>query len=309
MAKYVLKRFLFLIPIMLGVSFIVFGLLFLTPGDPARNALGPNASEQAVQELREDMGLNDPFFVQYGRYIKNIVTKGDLGQSYITRNPVVKEIFSRAPATVKLAFFSILLAVIIGIPIGIISAVKQYSIFDNVTMVFALIGLSMPVFWLGLLLIMFFSVKLGWLPSSGFSTPSHMVLPCLALGLQQVAVITRMTRSSMLEIIRQDFINTARAKGQREKVVILHHALKNALIPVITVIGLSFGQLMAGALMTEVIFSIPGIGRLMVDSIKMRDTPMVLGCVLFVAITFSIVNLIVDLVYTFVDPRIKTKYV
>ncbi|MGI5950133.1 ABC transporter permease, partial [Peptoniphilus sp.] len=171
------------------------------------------------------------------------------------------------------------------------------------------IGLSMPVFWLGLLLIMLFSVKLGLLPSSGFSTPAHMILPCLALGLQQVAVITRMTRSSMLEVIRQDFINTARAKGQREKVVILHHALKNALIPVITVVGLSFGQLMAGALMTEVIFSIPGIGRLMVDSIKMRDTPMVLGCVLFVAITFSIVNLIVDLVYTFVDPRIKTKYV
>jgi peptide/nickel transport system permease protein len=309
MTKYVVKRFLFLIPIMLGVSFIVFGLLYLTPGDPARNALGPNASEEAVQELREDMGLNDPFVVQYGRYIKNIVTKGDLGRSYITRLPVVKEIFSRAPATVKLAFFSILLAVIIGIPIGIISAVKQYSIFDNVTMIFALIGLSMPVFWLGLLLIMLFSVKLGLLPSSGFSTPAHMILPCLALGLQQVAVITRMTRSSMLEVIRQDFINTARAKGQREKVVILHHALKNALIPVITVVGLSFGQLMAGALMTEVIFSIPGIGRLMVDSIKMRDTPMVLGCVLFVAITFSIVNLIVDLVYTFVDPRIKTKYV
>lgn len=309
MTKYVVKRFLFLIPIMLGVSFIVFGLLYLTPGDPARNALGPNASEEAVQELREDMGLNDPFIVQYGRYIKNIVTKGDLGRSYITRVPVVKEIFSRAPATVRLAFFSILLAVIIGIPIGIISAVKQYSIFDNVTMIFALIGLSMPVFWLGLLLIMLFSVKLGLLPSSGFSTPAHMILPCLALGLQQVAVITRMTRSSMLEVIRQDFINTARAKGQREKVVILHHALKNALIPVITVVGLSFGQLMAGALMTEVIFSIPGIGRLMVDSIKMRDTPMVLGCVLFVAITFSIVNLIVDLVYTFVDPRIKTKYV
>ncbi len=309
MAKYVLKRFLFLIPIMLGVSFIVFGLLYLTPGDPARNALGPNASEQAVQELREDMGLNDPFLVQYGRYVKNIVTKGDLGQSYITRVPVVNEIFSRAPATVRLAFFSILLAVIIGIPIGIVSAVKQYSAFDNITMIFALIGLSMPVFWLGLLLIMLFSVKLGWLPSSGFSTPSHMILPCLALGLQQVAVITRMTRSSMLEVIRQDYINTARAKGQREKVVILHHALKNALIPVITVVGLSFGQLMAGALMTEVIFSIPGIGRLMVDSIKMRDTPMVLGCVLFVAITFSIVNLIVDLVYTFVDPRIKTKFV
>lgn len=308
MTKYVLKRILFLIPIMLGVSFIVFGLLYLTPGDPARNALGQNASEEAVQELREEMGLNDPFVVQYGRYIKNIVTKGDLGKSYITKIPVVREIFSRAPSTVRLAFFSILLAGVVGIPIGIISAIKQYSIFDNITMLFALLGLSMPVFWLGLLLILFFSVHLGVLPSSGFSTPIHMILPCLALGSQSIAVITRMTRSSMLEVIRQDYINTARAKGQREKVVTLKHALKNALIPIITVIGLQFGQLMGGALMTEVIFSIPGIGRLMVDSIKMRDTPMVLGCVLFVAITFSIVNLIVDLIYTYVDPRIKSKY-
>lgn len=308
MSKYVLKRFIFLIPIMLGVSFIVFGLLYMTPGDPARNALGQNASEEAVQALREEMGLNDPFLTQYGRYIKNIVTKGDLGKSYITKTPVVKEILSRAPSTVRLAFFSILLAGLIGIPIGIISAIKQYSIFDNITMLFALLGLSMPVFWLGLLLILLFSVKLGLLPSSGFSTPIHMILPCLALGSQSIAVITRMTRSSMLEVIRQDYINTARAKGQREKVVILRHALKNALIPIITVIGLQFGQLMAGALMTEVIFSIPGIGRLMVDAIKMRDTPLVLGCVLFVAVTFSIVNLIVDLIYTFVDPRIKSKY-
>ncbi len=309
MLKYILKRILFLIPIMLGVSFIVFGLLYMTPGDPARNALGPSAPESAVIELREEMGLNDPFLVQYGRYLKNIVTKGDLGTSYISKAPVTKEIMSRAGSTVRLAFLAITFAVILGVPIGILSAIKQYSIFDNITMIFALIGISMPVFWLGLLLIMLFSVNLGWLPSSGFSTPAQMVLPSIALGAQSVSVITRMTRSSMLEVIRKDYIKTARAKGQRENIVIWRHALGNALIPIITIIGIQFGQLMGGALMTEVIFSIPGLGRLMVDSIKMRDAPMVLGCVLFVAVAFSIVNLIVDIIYTFVDPRIKTKYI
>ncbi|MDL2311088.1 ABC transporter permease [Peptostreptococcaceae bacterium OttesenSCG-928-C18] len=309
MSKYILKRILFLIPIMLGVSFIVFGLLYITPGDPARNVLGPSASEEAVADLRQEMGLDDPFLVQYGRYVKDIVTKGDLGNSYISKAPVVKEIFSRAGSTLRLAVLAISFAILLGIPIGIISAVKQYSIFDNITMIFALVGISMPVFWLGLLLIMLFSVNLGWLPSSGFDTPAQMVLPAIALGSQSVSVITRMTRSSMLEVIRKDYIKTARAKGQKENIVIWRHALGNALIPIITIIGIQFGQLMGGALMTEVIFSIPGIGRLMVDSIKMRDTPMVLGCVLFVAVAFSIVNLIVDLLYTFVDPRIKTKYV
>ncbi|MCI5997428.1 MAG: ABC transporter permease [Peptoniphilaceae bacterium] len=309
MIKYIIKRILYLIPILLGVSFIVFALLFVTPGDPARNALGPSASEQAVMELREKMGLNDSFAKQYSRYVTKIVTKGDLGQSYITKSPVSKEISMRAKSTFKLAVLSITFAVVLGIPIGIITAIKQYSIFDNITMIFALIGISMPVFWLGLLLIMLFSVYLGWLPSSGFSTPAQMVLPAIALGSQSVSVITRMTRSSMLEVIRADYIRTARAKGQREKVVILRHALGNALIPIITIVGIQFGQLLGGALMTEVIFSIPGLGRLMVDAIKMRDAPVVLGTVLFVAFTFSIVNLIVDLLYTFVDPRIKTKYV
>lgn len=308
MTRYIIKRILFLIPIMLGVSFIVFALLYVTPGDPARNALGPSASEESVAQLREEMGLDDPFIVQYGRYVKDIVTKGDLGNSYISKIPVTTEILSRAGATLKLAVLAISFAILLGIPIGIISAVKQYSLFDNITMIFALIGISMPVFWLGLLLIMLFSVNLGWLPSSGFSTPAQMVLPAIALGSQSVSVITRMTRSSMLEVIRKDYIKTARAKGQKESKVIWRHALGNALIPIITIIGIQFGQLMGGALMTEVIFSIPGIGRLMVDSIKMRDTPMVLGCVLFVAVAFSIVNLIVDLLYTFVDPRIKTKY-
>lgn len=309
MLKYIFKRLLYLIPVLLGVSFIVFFLLYITPGDPARNALGPSAPEAAVKALRLEMGLDDPFLVQFGRYIKNIVTGLNLGNSYITKSPVSEEIISRAGATVTLAFLSITFAVILGIPIGIICAIKQYSIFDNIAMIFALIGISMPVFWLGLLLIMFFSVHLGWLPSSGFSEPAQMVLPAIALGSQSVSVITRMTRSSMLEVIRQDYIQTAKAKGQREKVVVWKHALGNALIPIITIIGTQFGQLMGGALMTEVIFSIPGIGRLMVDSIKMRDMPMVLGCVLFVAVTFSIVNLVVDILYTFVDPRIKTRYV
>ncbi|MFR1324561.1 MAG: ABC transporter permease, partial [Ezakiella massiliensis] len=243
------------------------------------------------------------------RYLKNMVLKGDLGRSYITRVPVVKEIQSRAGATIRLAFLAITFAVILGIPIGIISAVKQYSIFDNITMIFALIGISMPVFWLGLLLIMLFSVRLGWLPASGFDSPRQWILPAVALGAQSVSVITRQTRSSMLEVIRQDYIRTAKAKGQEDKVIRKKHALANALIPITTVIGTQFGQLMGGALMTEVIFSIPGIGRLMVDSINKRDMPMVMGCVLFVAITFAFVNLIVDILYTFIDPRVKSQYV
>ncbi len=308
MLKYILRRIVLLIPVMLGVSLIVFSLLYFTPGDPVRNKLGTNASPEEVKKLREKMGLNDPFIVQYGRYLGGIVLHGSLGESYITDQPVVAEIGSRVGATVKLALASTVVAILIGIPLGIVSAIKQYSVFDHVTMVFALIGLSMPVFWLGLLMILLFSVKLGWLPSSGFSSFKYMILPALALGSQSIAVLTRMTRSSMLETVRQDYIRTARAKGQREKKVIFKHALGNSLIPVITVVGIQFGQLMGGAVMTEIIFSIPGIGRYMIKSIQLRDAPSVLGCVLFVAVTFAIVNLIVDILYTYVDPRIKTQY-
>ena len=308
MAKYIVKRILLLIPVIIGVSFIVFGLLELSPGDPARNILGTNASPEEVTALREEMGLNDPFLVRYGRFLKDLVLHGDLGDSYISRTPVVEEIASREGYTFKLAVFAIIIAIVIGIPFGIISAVKQYSLFDNITMVFALLGICMPVFWLGLLLILLFSVHLGWLPSSGFDTLPQMILPSIALAAQSVSVITRMTRSSMLEVVRQDYIRTVRAKGQKEKVVIMRHALGNALIPILTTIGTQFGQLLGGAVMTEVIFSIPGVGRLMVDSIMMRDTPMVMGCILFVAVAFAIVNLIVDLLYSFVDPRIKSQF-
>ena len=216
MIKYIIKRILYLIPVIIGVSFIVFGLLYLTPGDPARNALGPSAPESAVKELREEMGLNDPFLVQYGRYIKNIVFHFDLGNSYITKSPVTREILSRAGATVRLAFTAILFAVLLGVPIGIVCARRQYSIFDNIAMIFALIGISMPVFWLGLLLIMLFSVKLRLLPSSGFDTFPQMILPTIALGSQSVSVIARMTRSAMLEVIRKDYIQTAKQKDKKK---------------------------------------------------------------------------------------------
>jgi len=297
-----------LIPVILGVAFIVFFLLYITPGDPARIILGDQAPEETVLELREEMGLNDPFLVQFGKYVYNLVVKQDIGKSYVTKQPVIDEIAAVFPATLRLAASAVLLALVIGIPFGIISAIKQYSIFDSITMVFALIGISMPVFWLGLLLILLFSVKLSWLPSSGYETFSQMLLPAVALGAQSVAIITRMTRSSMLEVIRMDYIRTARSKGQSENIVVLQHALGNALIPIITIAGLQFGRLLGGAVLTESIFSIPGIGRLMVESIKMRDFPVVQGGVLFVAVSFSLVNLLVDLLYAYVDPRIKSQY-
>src|SRR5690554_2651187 len=293
---------------MLGVSFIVFTMMYFTPGDPAKIMLGETAPQEAVDQLREELGLNDHFFVQYGRYIKNAVVHQDLGRSYTTNRLVFDEIASRFPNTLKLAGLGVLVAVIIGIPVGIISATRQYSLFDNASMVFALVGVSMPNFWQGLLLILLFSVQWSLLPSSGFDTWQQMILPAITLGTSSAAIITRMTRSSMLEVIRQDYIRTARAKGQKESVVINRHALKNALIPVITVIGLQFGYLLGGAVLTESIFGITGVGRLMVDSIKSRDYLMVQGGVLFIAIVFSIVNLGVDILYAFLDPRIKSQY-
>ncbi|MDO4519355.1 MAG: ABC transporter permease [Eubacteriales bacterium] len=308
MLKYVGKRLLMLIPVLIGVTFIIFSMLYVTPGDPARIVLGESASPEAVQQYREEQGLNDPFLVQYGRYMKKLIFHADLGTSYSTKKPVIDLIKDCFPATVKLAFASMFVALLFGIPIGIISAIKQYSVFDMCSMGFALLGISMPVFWLGLLLTLLFSVQLKWLPSSGFDSIKHMILPAVSLGAQSVAVITRMTRSSMLEVINMDYIKTARSKGLREKTVILKHALGNALIPIITSAGLQFGTLLGGAVLTESIFSIPGIGRLMVDSIKMRDFPTVQGGVLVIALAFCIVNLLVDLLYAFVDPRIKAQY-
>lgn len=307
MSKYILRRILLLIPVIIGVTFIVYTIMYLTPGSPAQIILGEQAPEDQVAALEEEMGLNDPFIVQYGRFLGNAV-QGDFGRSYQNNRPVFREVMQRFPSTLKLTFASTIIAVVIGVPIGILSATKQYSVMDSVTMLLALLGVSMPVFWLGLLLILLFSVKLKWLPSAGSGTWKHIILPAVSLGAGMMATVTRMTRSSMLEVIRQDYIRTARAKGVSERVVINKHALKNALIPIITVVGLQFGSLLGGAVITETVFSWPGVGRLMIDGIRMKDTPVVLACVIFMAVTFSIINLIVDILYAFVDPRIRSQY-
>ncbi|OZV12214.1 peptide ABC transporter [Tissierella sp. P1] len=307
MHKYIIRRLLLLIPVMLGVTFLVFTIMYFTPGDPAKLILGESAQPEQVEALREEMGLNDPFIVQYFRFIAKALT-GDFGRSYSTKKPVFDEVFARFPATLKLTVAAMIIAVIIGIPVGIISATKQYSALDSISMIGALIGVSMPVFWLGLMLILVFSVKFRILPSSGSDTLLHLILPAFSLGVGSAAIITRMTRSSMLEVIRQDYIRTARSKGVAEKKVINKHALKNALIPVVTVIGLQFGGLLGGAVLTESVFSWPGLGRLMVDAIKQKDSPTVLASVVFISVTFSVVNLLVDMLYAFIDPRIKSQY-
>ena len=299
------EKAVYLVLVLVGVSFLVFLLLYMTPGDPVRMMLGESATPEAQAELRLELGLDDPFLVQYGRYIKNIVVHQDLGTSYSTRRPVLDEIMTVFPNTVKLATAAIIIAVILGTFLGIVSAVKQNSLLDNAVMVLALIGTSAPIFWIGILMIILFSVNLGWLPPSGFGSFKQLIMPALALGMQSTAVVARMTRSSMLEVIRQDFVKTARAKGQKESVVIMKHVFRNALIPVITVVGLQFGTLLGGAMLTEVVFSIPGVGRLMIEAIKQRDFPIVQGSVLFVAACFSLVNLAVDLLYAVVDPKVS----
>ncbi len=307
MNKYILKRLLMLIPVLIGVSFLVFTIMSLTPGDPAQLILGENAPRESIHKLREEMGLNKPFLLQYTTFVKKAVT-GDFGKSYTSGRPVFDDIFARFPNTLLLAILGMLIAIAIGIPIGIISATKQYSAVDSISMFGALLGVSMPLFWLGLMLILLFSVNLKLLPSGGFEDITSVILPSITLGVGSAAIITRMTRSSMLEVVRQDYIRTARAKGVTEKVVIRKHALKNALIPVITVIGLQFGGLLGGAVLTETVYSWPGVGRMMVDAIREKDTPTVLGAVVFLAAVFSVVNLIVDIIYAYIDPRIKSQY-
>ena len=296
-----------LIPVMLGVIFLVFFIISLTPGDAASMILGDGATEERIIELRDDMGLDDPLIVQYGRYMWDLL-QGNMGDSYSTGRSVGGEIVQRFPNTFKLTVTAIFLSVLISIPIGVISATKQYSLFDNIGMILALVGISMPSFWTGLILIIIFALNLGWFPSGGMKGIMSLVLPAFTLAIASTASITRTTRSSMLEVIRQDYINTAKAKGVSRRKVITRHALGNALIPAVTVIGLEFGILLGGAVLTETVFSWPGIGRLMVESIQRKDTPMVLGCVIIFSLSFSIVNLIIDILYAYIDPRIKANY-
>jgi peptide/nickel transport system permease protein len=309
MAKYIIKRLLLLLPILIGVSFIVFGIMSFTPGDPATEILGPTATKEQIAELNEEMGMNDPFLVRYFRYVFHAVT-GDFGTSYRTQKPVFDEIFARFGVTFRLGILAICVAILIGVPIGIVSAVKQYSFIDFTSTMIAMFFAAVPQFWLALMLVIFFSLQLRWLPSTftGVITPQHFIMPVLTLSLGTAASIIRLTRSNMLETIRQDYVRTARAKGASETSIIFKHSLRNALLPVITVIGISFGYLMGGTVLVESIFGIPGLGSLTIASIRSKDIPQTTACILFLAVLNVMIMLAVDLLYGYVDPRVKARY-
>jgi peptide/nickel transport system permease protein len=304
MLQHIARRLLYLIPIFFGVTFISFSILQLSPGDPAELLAGEDATQKDIDAIRKRYGLDKPFLVQYVVYIKN-VSRGDLGTSLRTQRTVIREVLARYPATLELAGVSVIIASIIGFFTGIIAANHQNSFFDYGSMVVSLFGISMPIFWLGLMAMLLFAVILGWFPAVGRGTLAHLVLPAISLGANSAAVIARMTRSSMLEVIRQDYIQTARAKGLAERVVLYKHAVRNALIPVITVMGMQFGYLLSGSVLTETVFAWPGVGRLMVQSIYARDYPVVQGAILLVAINFMLVNLFVDVLYGYINPRIR----
>lgn len=308
MAKYILKRILAMIPVMLGVSLLVFVILDMAPGDAATNILGDYAEAEELEALREEMGLNDPLLVQWARYVIGIVTRGDFGTSYRTGQSVTSSILERYPTTLLVAGLGVFFTALLGIGLGIISAIKQYSIWDNLATVVGMIGVSMPSFFVGLVLIILFSQVWGILPASGYKHWYNYIMPIITISFGSMASQMRMTRSSMLEVMRQDYVRTARAKGQNERVVVLHHELKNAMINIITIIGTQAAILLGGSIIVEQIFGVPGVGNLMMTSINFRDYPMVRGCVLLMALTFSVMNLVVDLIYAAVDPRIRSQF-
>lgn len=308
MLKYILLRLLQIIPVLVGVLFIVFTINHMSPGDPVTSLLGSNYTQQQYEAKQAELGLDKPFATQFYIYSKNIVTKLNFGTSYQTQRSVSKEIFERLPVTLKLSLIGVCITILLGIPFGIISATKQYSTLDYSVTVGSLVFASMPGFWLGLMLIIVFSLNLKLVPASGLSTWKSWILPALAVGLSPVATITRMTRSSMLDVVRQDYIRTARAKGLSEGTVIMKHALKNALIPVVTVTGMLLGFLVGGSVIVETIFTIPGLGLLMMSAINNKDYPIIQGCVLVLSLFVCLINLLVDLLYGVIDPRIMANY-
>lgn len=304
MLNYVIKRFLAMIPVLIGISIFLFFMLRMLPGDPAQVLAGQMASPEDIEAIRKQLGLDRPIYEQYLSYLSRLAQL-DLGRSARTQNPVIEEIWARLPNTVLLAVVAISLACLFGIPAGIISAVRPYTWVDYLVTMAGLFGISMPVFWLGLMLVVVFSVILRWLPAGGTGGWQHVVLPSVTLASFVVAFIARMTRATMLETLAQDYTTTARSKGLKENVVVIKHALKNALIPIVTVVGLQFGLLLGGAVLTETVFAWPGIGRLIVDSILARDYPMIQGTILIFGLLYLLVNLGVDLLYAVIDPRIR----
>lgn len=307
MGRYIAKRLLVLIPVILGVTFIIFSIMAMTPSSPGRLILGIQASEEDVAKMDHDLGYDRPFLVRFANYVTDAV-RGDFGKSYLTSRPVVEEISNRFPTTFRLAVLSVVTSILIGVPLGILSAVKQYSSIDLISTVTAMFMASVPGFWLGLMMMLLFSLKLGWLPVSGSGTVAHYILPTLTLAIPSSASLLRLTRSTMLETIRQDYIRTARAKGVKEGHVIFRHALKNALLPLITSVGMHFGGLLGGTVLIESVFSFPGLGSRMLEAIRDKDIPMVTGCTVFLAVLFCLIMLLVDLLYAYVDPRVKAQY-
>ena len=324
MVAYVIRRLLLLIPMAIGMVVVTFGLLLIIPGDPAAVLLGQDATPEAINNLRNTLGLNDPWYIRLWDYFAALL-QGDMGRSIFQNQPVSEIIFGRLGATIELAVVALILATVIGMALGVLAAIRQGSWIDTVTMLFAQLGVSMPVYWLGLLLMLLFAVQLGWLPAIGRGVPlpeafiaavtgrpqvlwdsiGHIALPALALAANSAAIISRLVRASMLEVLREDFVRTAYAKGLRKGRVVIRHALRNALLPVLSVIGLRFGALLGGAVLTESIFAWPGLGQLTIAAISQRDLPLIQGIVLTFAIVFALVNLVVDLLYAAVDPRIR----
>lgn len=308
MIKYISKRLLMMIPVLLGVILLVFIVMNLASGNAVMLILGDNATEEAVQQKTEELGLDKPLLVRYANYVIGLL-HGDMGKSYISNRSVADEVFQRFPNTLKLAIVSAVISTLLALPLGVFAAVKQNTLFDNCSMIISLLGNSMPAFWLALMMMMLFSEKLGWLPSQGMRDGwLSYVLQAFSIGFINMAAIARTTRSTVLETIRQDYIRTVRAKGVGEGEVVMEHAFPNALIPTITVIGVQFGNLLGGAILVETVFAWPGLGRLMVSSVNNRDVPLVLGCIVLLSISYSVVNLIVDLIYGFIDPRVRSMY-
>ena len=314
MKRYITRRLLLLVPVLAGVSIVVFMVLHLSPGDPAEIMLGSQATQADLARLRAELGLTEPLHIQYVRWLAHVV-RGDLGRSLWTKRPVLNEVLDRFKATLVLTACGLVLSSVLGVGLGVASAMRPNSLLDRTSAVASLFGASMPVFWLGIVLMVLFSLWLGWLPASGMFAPygggdlrdlvTHLILPSVTLAAASVTIVARLTRSTMLEVLGQDYIRTARAKGLIERAVVLRHGLKNALVPIVTVIGVQAGYLLGGAVLTETVFAWPGVGTLMVQGILARDFPLVQGAVLVVALTFVLVNLVVDLLYAWLDPRIR----
>ena len=308
MGRYILKRLLWMIPVMLGIAILIFSIMYICPGDPAASMLGTGATQVQIEAKREELGLNDPYIVRLGRYLRDVFLRFDLGTSYMYGTPVIDGLMERMKYTLVIAISCMLLQTFIGTPLGIIAATHRNGIADRICMFIAMLGVSVPAFWLALMMVVVFSVKLGWLPAFGVGSFKYYIMPCLANCLAGVATQARQTRSSMLEVIRSDYVTTAKAKGLSEREVLLKHALPNALIPIITIVGNGMGMMLGGTVVIENVFSIPGIGSYMTSAINSRDYPIVMGGVLLLGLIFSLIMLLVDVVYAFVDPRIKAQY-